>query len=538
MDIKGFVSCIEYSVLSKGLRKRLMLLLCVVTLYSILHTSDCLWASFEQQGISARPLGLGGAFTGLADSVDAVFINPAGLCQTRRPELSGTFSKLYVGLDDNSNLSENTLLYSYPFRGKEESLSFGAAALGVSVFNLPGYYTETSAGIFYSGRISKSILAGAGLKYLTIAYGTDEYTAINPVFAEGTSKSNASVDCGVMYLPSKTVSFGLSLHDLNSPDMGLKYEDKLERTITLGAAYKRPTYNVLTDFSVRQGNTKIVFGGEKWFMSRKYALRAALGLGSGRYSRFNLGGTYDMGNVYIDYAFYYPLSGLSDMYGSHVVSLGYKFGPTVNESKIQAAGLYKAGVELVKSGKYSEALDKMKEAAATEPSVKEYGETSKRLELITEHIKAEQKISKRSNAVRNALAKYAVEGEAKKSVNLMSYALSLNPENKPLEKLMRTLAERNNIVFDDSAKTWNLAEQKVFKALEYFKQKRYDECVKLCEEALEFEPDNVLALKRLGSTFYILKNYERAKENWSKALKIAPNDVDAPQIRDILKKLK
>jgi tetratricopeptide (TPR) repeat protein len=242
--------------------------------------------------------------------------------------------------------------------------------------------------------------------------------------------------------------------------------------------------------------------------------------------------------MYIEYAFFYPLSGLTDMYGSHVISIGYKFGPSVNENKLEADGIYKAGVALVRSGNYVPALDKVREASATEPSIQEYAGTSQRLEFITQYVKEEKNNGKQGKAARNALEKYALEGEAKKAVNLMSYALSLDPENKLLENLMYALADKNNIVFDGSAKTWNLADQKVFQALEKFKQKKYDECIKLCEEALEFEPDNVMALKRLGSTFYILKDYERAKENWKKVLAIAPKDDDAPQIREILKTLK
>jgi long-subunit fatty acid transport protein len=61
-------------------------------------------AAYEDLGIGARAPGMGNAFTALADDVHAVHYNPAGLSHLDRGQLSTSYSKLYMGLSDGSNL--------------------------------------------------------------------------------------------------------------------------------------------------------------------------------------------------------------------------------------------------------------------------------------------------------------------------------------------------------------------------------------------------------------------------------------------------
>ena len=75
----------------------------ILTLITIWALSSSAQAAFDKGGISgvgARPLGMGGAFTSIADSGDAVFYNPAGLIQVLRPEISGMGAVLLNGQED------------------------------------------------------------------------------------------------------------------------------------------------------------------------------------------------------------------------------------------------------------------------------------------------------------------------------------------------------------------------------------------------------------------------------------------------------
>ena len=52
------------------------------------NQNSVLAAGLETSGQGARPLGLGGAFTGLADSPEAVYYNPAGITQIKGTEVA------------------------------------------------------------------------------------------------------------------------------------------------------------------------------------------------------------------------------------------------------------------------------------------------------------------------------------------------------------------------------------------------------------------------------------------------------------------
>jgi len=526
----------------------------IVLLLTMLISASC-YGSFDQHYGSARPISLGGAFAGLSDTGDAMYYNPAGLAQVTRPEMMGAYSKMYVGLDDNSNLSFGNLSITYPFKrapkystdnktvsgeGIRSDLGvMGTVGLGVDMFSLDSYYNETVMGLYYGGRVSNMFLVGLGVKYLTIGYGSDAYTAINPVFAGGLTKSAVSFDAGLMALLSSHFSAGLAVKDANSPDMGLKYEDLVSRKITVGGAYRNTGYNITADVGMDSlNNTKFSAGGEKWFMNNMLAVRAGFGIGSRKYSRINTGFGYEGENIFLDYAFYYPLSGLSDTYGSHEATFGYRFGSSVKSNIRKAVQLKELLVKDLMTGDFAQALKKSERCVELAPSAQEYAVLKNNLELVIKNVGSDLRAADRSNeALRKGVVQYISEQDAAGAVQTLSYAYSLNPDRMEIDKLTRVIAKENNIKLEEGAKTWNLAEQKVYQALDKFKEKKYDEAIKLCEEALSLEPNNVTAYKRLGSIFYVLKDYQRARTNWEKAVALAPDDKDMPQIRELMKKI-
>src|SRR5438045_1286820 len=55
-------------------------------------------AAFLDTGWGARPVGMGGAFTAIADDSNAPLYNPAGLVQIQWNEVSAMYSRLFSGL--------------------------------------------------------------------------------------------------------------------------------------------------------------------------------------------------------------------------------------------------------------------------------------------------------------------------------------------------------------------------------------------------------------------------------------------------------
>ena len=213
----------------------------------------CLRADFEEIGVGARAIGMGNAFVGLSDDVNAMFYNPAGLVKLSRNEFSSGYGKLYLGLTDKSDLSDSFISFGYPLRKKTGDN--GTVGIGyINNINLSGYYSESTMQVSYGRKLNKSIYGGLNIKSLTKSYGNDNYTRAMQVFQKGYSKSGMSIDLGLMYNFLGGYWLGIVLKDVNQPNMGLEgnSEDALPLTTKLGIAYKiNDEVNVTLDTVLR-----------------------------------------------------------------------------------------------------------------------------------------------------------------------------------------------------------------------------------------------------------------------------------------------
>ena len=73
-------------------------------------------------------------------------------------------------------------------------------------------------------------------------------------------------------------------------------------------------------------------------------------------------------------------------------------------------------------------------------------------------------------------------------------------------------------------------------ALEKIKNKDFPEAIKLYEKILNQEPENFDANLNLGSIYAQTKNFSKASELWSKAIKINPN-IKFNHIKKLVKQL-
>lgn len=279
-------------------------------------------------------------------------------------------------------------------------------------------------------------------------------------------------------------------------------------------------------------------------------MRGGIGVGSRRYAKVSVGGGYEgAGGISVDYSFGYPLSGVSETYGTHRMTVGWKFGGEAVGSKVEIKDdIYEKVAELVREGRYSEGIrlgKKMVEEGGVE------GEETRgmmwRLEKVARYVgevRAGEGVGGMyERMVKEGVGKYVLENEAKGAVESMAYGYSLkggkgtNGEEK-VKKLYKEIAIENGIVMEEMSGSMNYVEQKLLKALGKFKEKKYDEVVRLCEESLYLEPNNVVAYKRLGSVFYVLGDKERARSSWEKVIELAPNDKESEEIKDLLRELK
>jgi tetratricopeptide (TPR) repeat protein len=82
---------------------------------------------------------------------------------------------------------------------------------------------------------------------------------------------------------------------------------------------------------------------------------------------------------------------------------------------------------------------------------------------------------------------------------------------------------------EDDATAFSDVDQMLFDARQAFKQKRFDVAITTCEKILRKDPDQITALKIMGSGYYMLEQYDRARHVWKRGLEVAPDDPDIPK---------
>ncbi len=204
-------------------------LICFNLLFiSMLFTSSA-YAAFNEIGIGARPLGLGGAFVALADDSNAANYNAAGLAYIEDIHISATHAQRFNGL-----VSYNTIVGVVPLGG------IGTLGANIGILTEDSdIYREQTIRLSYGRTIIKQLGLGINLKHLGTSYDeTNEFVAENPYFAN-TSSSALSLDLGLLAKPFNSLSLGVSIENLVPADISISetHEDPIPMNIRAGITY-------------------------------------------------------------------------------------------------------------------------------------------------------------------------------------------------------------------------------------------------------------------------------------------------------------
>ena len=320
---------------------------------AVLLFSSQVFGAFNIINPVPRAMGMGNAFVAVADDVSAVFYNPAGLAGLKSWETTFSYSKLYVGI---SNLDESFIAAGMPLGG--------LGSVGVSWYKYyTGLYTEDVFSFAYAYKISSiKTSLGVNVKYLVKGYTANEWTIGNPFFLTDSGADLLSVNAlsyGVSLLSGyliKNLTIGLFVDDINNPNVALKGEEILPKTIRGGAAYAIDKNIVVsTELFYRGGDYKLHLGGEivgfKAGDAGILSFRAGGGFGTSNYLnatagfgfRFNIPGL-DLGSD-INYGFLFPVGFAEGSSGTHKIALtireGYKElkGKNVEQEAVSAASV-------------------------------------------------------------------------------------------------------------------------------------------------------------------------------------------------------
>lgn len=232
-------------------------------------------ASFLNVGVGGRALGMGGAYTALADEVHALYWNPAGLSRLEKREVGGSHAELF----ESTRL--DFLAYAHPtpqgtFAAGLTYLSQGKIE-GRDSLGRPtaGFNASDAAVNFGYARKLDAADLGATFKYVRSHIGSAEAQSF-------------AVDLGARR-EVRSLSLGAALRNLGP---GLKFDNErndLPLRLALGAGYKfSGGHAAAAEFvnGPRGTGTDASFGGEyqavkNVYLRAGYTTQTAITGGSG-----------------------------------------------------------------------------------------------------------------------------------------------------------------------------------------------------------------------------------------------------------------
>jgi nucleoid-associated protein YgaU len=373
----------------------------------IVFAAAPLRADYEFLGIGARPAGMGSAYTAMADDSYGIYYNPGGISFAAYSGVSAEYSRFWMGLTDGSNLSDGSLSYVHPLANSKTSLGMSWRS-----FSLAGYYTENAMTFAWARKMTQTLGLGVGLKYLTQGYTMDEYTlgsyagmSPDPVFDGGRKSAKAAValDPGVLWNFYPDYFAGVSIININQPDIGIAEKELLPMVLNAGIAYRYDyahlnKFNLAFGATYSDGDMKTQAGIEKWFGKKSWAIRAGTGFGARQYFNVSVGATVAFKSARIDYSASLPLGSFSRTDGTHRISITYEFAPPdsknivdkneeVKTAKREAAEYQQETKQL--KNKILELETKLEEARRSLPSDVNY--LNDRIRSLDDQLKQAQK---------------------------------------------------------------------------------------------------------------------------------------------------
>jgi len=195
-------------------------------------------AEFLNTSLGARPSGMGNAFSAIADDINAVLWNPAGLTLVKGKETSFTYTNLATvfDVDEASGMYDGFLGYAQPLKnGDVLALSLQYQEQGTIAYTTdsPEVITEYSLGanyaaiITYARKVSSSLSWGINFKFIQARL----WEKVGQAYA---------VDLGSLYQSSnQKLNIALSLQNTGTKLQMKDAEqaDSLPQNLKLGISY-------------------------------------------------------------------------------------------------------------------------------------------------------------------------------------------------------------------------------------------------------------------------------------------------------------
>lgn len=570
--------------------KIIKILFVVVVLHVTPYTLHEVCADFEDLGWGVASAGLSNSIMFSKRIPSLISVNPAASSFIKRPVVGAEYENLYPNLTDGSKLTRNILTYSqqsefYGYGAGVEDFSLDSLYKErIYLFNYSKKFRNDWFGGFNFRLLQKKYGSD---DYTNNAIGSDGVASgkMDPLFgANGFKKSGYTFDVGVSRIFMNSWYLSGAVSYLTSPDVSLSGGDKRKPTFTMGASFERHLVTVGSMFRFHDGDYSTSVGFERGLQNRLFKVRGGLSIGNSQVRLLSVGfGYVHLNQFLLDYAWTYPLVGLKETGGRHRFSISVYLGKEEEEVLEEGPALPEVeqylekareavaggdwltavsfskkvlslependeakeilsksiaelrnfskpfideGMYFLEKGKFNIAEVKFNTALSINPDDEVLKENCLKIKKITRIIPQAVKKDKISRLLRIAVNAY-INDDVMLALNASIYASQIDFSG--IGSKLRDLMKREYPSRYQQIKLVagiNLVEQKLYVALKNIYNARYDIAIMECDDVLKLEPENILAMTRLGSAYYALGNKTQAVSVWTKALEYEPDNKD------------
>lgn len=188
------------------------------------------------------------------------------------------------------------------------------------------------------------------------------------------------------------------------------------------------------------------------------------------------------------------------------------------------------------SGDYQGALVALQPLLETDALHPAYNVLQTRLDRVSFIVPQASTDSKAWRAAARGMAGYiAREDDLSLAYDGLRLAKELDPKEPRFTRLIAVLLADNPALAQDALTPgMGVLEYKRFLALNYIYDGKYGQAAQVLEKVVALDPEDVTALKRLGSAYYALKDKSKARTLWQRAIALKPDDR---QLKDFLSRV-
>lgn len=286
---------------------------------------------FLQLGVGARPAALGEVFAGVADDINTIYWNPAGLAGVKRGELSMTHALWF------EDITYSNFVYGRPALGGSIGAGFNILDTGtIQKADYLGnrlaenYSAADMMGLVSYARPWGSLALGANLKYITSRIDSQ-------------SAHSFAADLGALYSGfrpwGRKLSVGLAAQNIGTKAKYAAEEYPLPLTVRAGGSLALFRNLLLaSDLTYTEEDINLHAGAEYARAFGAFILAVRGGYKGDTVKELGVlsGLTAGLGAAWNDYQLDYAWNSFTDLGITHRISLGIKFAAPVAQAEPHA----------------------------------------------------------------------------------------------------------------------------------------------------------------------------------------------------------